>query len=122
MPLKAMFDGSSLNPVVQLGGGPVKIHIIDFVNGESCIFDRQSHGTSRLNPGFVWTDPVMRVASRSVSQHFCINWSAPALRRAFAFDDVQPCAFAENKTIAVFGKRSRPTLRTIIPGFGQDSH
>src|SRR6266850_64783 len=119
---KAAPDGSRFDAIVELGGRAVEIHIVDVAAPQACIFKRHLHGAGRLDAGFVQTHAMVRIACRTVSHDLRIDPRATRLRGFFGLDDINPCALAKHKPVAIGGKRSRALFRVVVPRLGQDSH
>ncbi len=71
---------AGLDPVVELGGGAVEVHVVDAVAGNAGLLQRERDRARGLLAGRLGAHPVVGVARRAVAQHLGERRRAPPVR------------------------------------------
>ena len=80
----------------------MQVYIADIAGGQTRIFYSHPHCARRLDSRFVEANAMIRVAGGCISQDFGVNRGASGSRRTFGFNDINPCAFSQDKPVAIF--------------------
>src|SRR5205085_10914984 len=87
-------DGLGLRLIVELGGGAVRVDVVDLRRGDAGVFERPADGVG-LAVG-VGEGDVRRVGGRAVADDLCVNLRAARGGQLQVFEDDDPGAFRQH--------------------------
>ena len=111
---QCQLDGGGFQRVVKLRARPMQVRVLDLRGQHLRVFQRHCHG-ARSFIGFAQSDAMKRFARRAVTRDFSPHFGAARLRVFAFFNHEHPRAFAQNKAVAIRGKRSRSPFRRVVP-------
>src|SRR5215472_8821620 len=115
MVAKGQLQRAGLNPVVELGRGPMQVYVMDILCRDSGLLHRQLYGARGLLAAFLQADAVECLAGRAVTGDLGIDPGPTAARPLVIFHHKQPRAFSHHKSVSVFVEWPRAPLRLMIP-------
>src|SRR5580700_4433020 len=113
------FQGASLDAVVHLCRGAMKVDVLNVLGCDTCFIEGQSDGAGGFFRRVAHADPMERLAGGSVPCDFRVDAGAPRASMHVVLKDKHPGTFGDHEAVAVGGEWARGALRSTVPRLGE---
>src|SRR5690349_8877971 len=103
---KRLLDRERFKLVVIRRRRSVRVDVTNLIRPDARVFERALHDASRARPGFVRHRKMECIRRRAVANQLSVDPSATSLRRLELFENHDPRALADHKTVAISLERS----------------
>ncbi len=108
-----LFQGLRLPGIVQMRGGSVRIHVVNFLRRNARIVQSQLHAGCTARAFRSGSRDVVSIAVRAVSDDFRENLCPPLKRMLLLFQNQNPGAFAHDEAASLRVKRNARAVRIL---------